>query len=288
MEHRKRGERIQRGESMEVTVAGQTMHAVRWGAGTPVIFLSGSSVLFPWMEYGTFLEECSAFCQVTLLERLGYGNSTIPKGPRTIGGAVAEYRQAWKVLGGPQPVVVMAHSMGFLEALHWAQSAPKEVRALIGIDGATTESYRMFPIERAARTLDLLAKQPLAALLSQAILRRQWKGLPLCKEEKRMLKRRAKLLFANPAWRQEAQNLQQGLQAIQQGSEVEQPTLLFVSNGKGTGQTRDQWRKSAADYCKEHPAARLIPLDRPHDLYRQGSREIVDAIRSSGLLDEQT
>ena len=103
-----------------------------------------------------------------------------------------------------------------------------------------------------------------------------------------MLKRRAKLLFANPAWRQEAQNLQQGLQAIQQGSEVEQPTLLFVSNGKGTGQTRDQWRKSAADYCKEHPAARLIPLDRPHDLYRQGSREIVDAIRSSGLLDEQT
>ena len=152
MEHRKRGERIQRGESMEVTVAGQTMHAVRWGAGTPVIFLSGSSVLFPWMEYGTFLEECSAFCQVTLLERLGYGNSTIPKGPRTIGGAVAEYRQAWKVLGGPQPVVVMAHSMGFLEALHWAQSAPKEVRALIGIDGATPESYRMFPIERAARS----------------------------------------------------------------------------------------------------------------------------------------
>ena len=165
MEHRKRGERIQRGESMEVTVAGQTMHAVRWGAGTPVIFLSGSSVLFPWMEYGTFLEECSAFCQVTLMERLGYGNSTIPKGPRTIGGAVAEYRQAWKVLGGPQPVVVMAHSMGFLEALHWAQSAPKEVRALIGFDGATPESYRMFPIERAARTLDLLAKQPLAALL---------------------------------------------------------------------------------------------------------------------------
>ena len=46
----------------------------------------------------------------------------------------------------PTPVVLCAHSMGFLEALRWAQKYPEEVAALVGLDPATPEVYQTFDL----------------------------------------------------------------------------------------------------------------------------------------------
>ena len=65
---------------------------------------------------------------------------------------VEEYRRALAACGRPVPVVLAAHSMGFLEALHWASKYPEEVSALVGLDPAVPEVYQLMVLLSIAQT----------------------------------------------------------------------------------------------------------------------------------------
>ena len=88
--------------------------------------------------------------------KFGYGHSDLTGGPRDVDTVVEEYRRALAACGRPVPVVLAAHSMGFLEALHWASKYPEEVSALVGLDPAVPEVYQHMDLDAILGRLDAL------------------------------------------------------------------------------------------------------------------------------------
>ena len=115
-----------------------TVQVTRTGYGpTPLVLLSGFSTLFPGLEYGALGTELAKKFPVLIPSKFGYGYSDLTDAPRDVDAIVEEYRAVLSALKVPTPVVLCAHSMGFLEALRWAQKYPEEVAALVGLDPAT-------------------------------------------------------------------------------------------------------------------------------------------------------
>ncbi len=124
-----------------------TVQVTRTGYGpTPLVLLSGFSTLFPGLEYGALGTELAKKFPVLIPSKFGYGYSDLTDAPRDVDAIVEEYRAVLSALKVPTPVVLCAHSMGFLEALRWAQKYPEEVAALVGLDPATPEVYQTFDL----------------------------------------------------------------------------------------------------------------------------------------------
>lgn len=90
---------------------------------------------------------------------------------------VEEYRRVLAALKHPFPVVLAAHSMGFLEALHWASKYPEEISALVGLDPATPDAYQNMDLSSVLRHLEHLGRPDwkraiLFQLVSHSLLRR--------------------------------------------------------------------------------------------------------------------
>ena len=137
------------------------------------MILSGSNILFPGLEYAPLADALREWYSVLIPSKFGYGFSDLTEAPRDVDTVVEEYRRVLAALKHPFPVVLAAHSMGFLEALHWASKYPEEISALVGLDPATPDAYQ---------NMDL-ASVPTLFLLSNG------KGTPLPKEEWRMCAR---------------------------------------------------------------------------------------------------
>lgn len=97
---------------------------------------------FPSLEYKTLAKSLSETYQVIGIEKLGYGRSDLAENNRDIDSVIHEYRSVLQKLGINSPVVLVAHSMGFLEALRWGQQYPFEIAGILGIDPATPDCYR--------------------------------------------------------------------------------------------------------------------------------------------------
>ena len=120
-----------------------TVQVTRTGYGpTPLVLLSGFSTLFPGLEYGALGTELAKKFPVLIPSKFGYGYSDLTDAPRDADAIVEEYRAVLSALKVPTPVVLCAHSMGFLEALRWApgpsgedQPAGVEAEAHLPADG---------------------------------------------------------------------------------------------------------------------------------------------------------
>ena len=157
-----------------VAVGGRALQVSSVGSGpVTLVILSGSNILFPGLEYAPLADALREWYSVLIPSKFGYGFSDLTEAPRDVDTVVEEYRRVLAALKHPFPVVLAAHSMGFLEALHWASKYPEEISALVGLDPATPDAYQ---------NMDL-ASVPTLFLLSNG------KGTPLPKEEWRMCAR---------------------------------------------------------------------------------------------------
>ena len=191
---------------------------------------------------------------------------------------VEEYRRVLSACGIPVPVVLAAHSMGFLEALHWAFKYPEEVSALVGLDPAVPEVYQHMDLEAILSRLEALNRSGwkrtlLFWLLAPALLGR----CPAA--ERRRLMVDARRNFASAVWVNEARDLPRSVRQVEQeGPPLSHPTLFLLSNGKGTPLAGDSWRACGQHYLSALPASSLRTFDLPHDLYRRRPKELTDTI----------
>ena len=119
-----------------VAVGGRAFQVSSGGSGpVSLVMLSGSNILFPGLEYAPLADALREWYSVLIPSKFGYGFSDLTEAPRDVDTVVEEYRRVLAALKHPFPVVLAAHSMGFLEALHWASKYPEEISALVGLDG---------------------------------------------------------------------------------------------------------------------------------------------------------
>ncbi len=255
----------------DVMVFGRKMHACLLGGGEiPILLLSGSGVPLPQVEYSPLTKALSHNHLVVVLEKFGYGASDSVDDSREIRQVVAEYRAAVAALDLSLPLVLAAHSMGFLEALYWAQHYPEEVLALVGIDPATPESYQDVDIAKSEKQLQTLAQKPrLQKVTAKSYCRQLCRRLAIPKSRRVDLEAKALHSIAGPVWLAECRALPDNLDAIAALPLPRTiPTLFFLSNGKGTNMPAPVWRQHGMDFLKGMVYSDSVLLDLPHNLYQ--------------------
>ena len=255
----------------DVTVFGHKMHACLLGGGEiPILLLSGSGIPLPQVEYSPLTRALAQKHLVVILEKFGYGGSDSTDKSREIHHVVAEYRAAVEALDLSLPLVLSAHSMGFLEALYWAQHYPEEVLALIGIDPATPGCYQDFEIAKSEKQLQALAQKPfLQKLAAGRYCRQLFRRLSVPRDRRSDLETKALHSVAGPVWLAECRALPDNLAAINAlPLPRTTPTLFFLSNGKGTPMSTALWRQHGTDFLKAMVYSDLVLLDLPHNLYQ--------------------
>ncbi len=132
-----------------VTVNGHRLHVYSEGAGQPtLVFLAGSGTTAPTFDFRGLSRRLSGDFRTVVVERAGYGWSDDGGTSRDITTVLAETRTALSGSGHDPPYVLLPHSMGGLEALHWANRYPDEVVAIVGLDPAVPPVYEVLPPPR--------------------------------------------------------------------------------------------------------------------------------------------
>ncbi|MGL4736022.1 MAG: alpha/beta fold hydrolase [Cellulosilyticaceae bacterium] len=269
-----------------IYVNGKKMNTYVSGNGDMTcIFLSGSSVLSPKWEYMTLINEVSQYCKTIVIEKLGYGYSDLTECPREIDTVIDEYRYVGKGLGIKTPIILMAHSMGFLEAIRWTQRFPDEIAGIIGIDAATPNAYKDFNVEKQLKSLMFLEKSHLLKkILAHITFKRLCRQRTCTENEKKRLKDVAFTKILNAVWISEAKYLRKNIDTINKSNAIQVPMLFFISNGKGTTQTKKVWREHALDYLSHREQSQYELVEYPHNLYEYMPKEI--ASRSKEFISE--
>lgn len=248
-----------------------------YGQGPVVlVLLSGSGVPFPSFEYRTLAKSLAGPCQVVGIEKLGYGYSDLSGENRNIDSVVHEYRCVLQALGIKTPVVLAAHSMGFLEALRWGQQYPSEVAGILGIDPATPECYREFKVEDAVEKLiEMSHDEPLRRAAAKVLAEQIKTEQDISPMEVKELEDLAFRNLANQNWISEAENLRNSIILVEKNNPYLQiPMLFFLSNGEGTTLGREMWIKCSLQYLNNIKTSQYEIFDYPHNLYQFVYNEI--------------
>lgn len=254
-----------------IIVSEKKLHVYSHGQGnTKIVLLSGSGVPFPQLEYMAFANALSDTYEVLGIEKFGYGHSDLTEDNRNIDVVVDEYRCALKELGIHTPVILAAHSMGFLEALRWGQKYPEEILGILGIDPAVPECYRDFDIEKALEGLmEMSENESLRNQTAEMLMDSLIKEQQISAQERDELTALAKRNLANDCWISEARNLRRSLALVQEhGPYLQIPMLFFLSNGQGTTLEKEVWITHALNYLKDIRLAQFELFDYPHNLYK--------------------
>lgn len=263
------------GEFVEVNGRRNSIYC--YGQGSIVlVLLSGSGVPFPCFEYRALAKAFAETYQVIGIEKPGYGYSDLSEESRTIDGTVHEYRCVLQALGIKTPVVLAAHSMGFLEALRWGQQYPSEIAGILGIDPATPECYREFDVEDAAEKLrEMSQDESIRQAAASALAGQLKKEHDISPVEMKELEVLAFRNLANQNWLSEAEHLRDSICLVEKDNPYLQiPMLFFLSNGEGTTLGKDSWMKYSKQYLGNIHTAQCEAFDYPHNLYKFVYNEI--------------
>lgn len=252
-----------------IMIRNQKMNVgVKGDGDTSVVIVAGSGVAIPTLEYAMLSDALSKYFTVIIPEKLGYGLSDITDENRNADTAVEDYRLALKELGISSPVYLAAHSMGFIEALRWAQMYPNEILGLVGLDAATPEHYKNFNIEQGVESIKMLSENDqIRQSFIETTLQQYTEELSLTPEEKETYLSILQKIAANKVWVNEAQNLKDSIDLADNSGVMQVPTLFFLSNGEGTGMTSEVWQGVAKQYLEKVSNAEQKSYDYAHHLF---------------------
>lgn len=246
-----------------------------------IVLLSGSGVTFPSFEYISLAKALGETYRFVGIEKLGYGYSDMAEGNRHVDTIINEYQSILQKLKINTPVILAAHSMGFLEALRWAQIYPSQICGILGIDPATPECYEDFNIEEAVKGLiNLSENESLKKSSADSIISQLPKEACITQEKEKELKMLAYRNLANQNWISEAQNLKNAIKLIKENNAyIQVPMAFFLSNGEGTTIKKDIWINHALNYLNHINIAQYEIFEYPHNLYKFVYQNIVKSSR---------
>lgn len=118
-----------------VDVNGTKMHVYTEGQGeTTYVILSGGGISAPVLEYKPLWSRFAEHGRVAIVEYMGYGWSEDTDAPRSSDNIVEEIRATLKGADINPPYVLVAHSIGGIYAMAYAQLHEDELDAIIALD----------------------------------------------------------------------------------------------------------------------------------------------------------
>ncbi len=162
-----------------VSVGTINMHLYAQGeAENTLVFLAGHGTSCPTLDFKPLWSQLVDSFTIVVVERAGYGWSSVSNSPRDIDTILEQTRTALQLAGHTAPYVLVPHSMSGLEALRWAQKYPDEVQAIIGLDPSTPMAIHTLPNVQKSQlsVLQFISKIGLTRLIPESDMK---KNLPL-------------------------------------------------------------------------------------------------------------
>lgn len=134
-----------------VEVEGHRMHVYAEekpgkGMNEPtVVLIAGWATPNPYANFSPVYEKLKGKASFAVVERFGYGYSDVTDEDRDIDEITKELHEALEKAGVRPPYVLVPHSLGVLESIHFAQLYPDEVKGMVMIDTGSPEFYETFP-----------------------------------------------------------------------------------------------------------------------------------------------
>mgnify|MGYP000225397052 CR=1 FL=1 len=269
-----------------VEIKQKKIHIYREGDGDfSLVFLAGHGTVAPTLDFKPLWKRLSDNFRIIVIERAGYGWSEPSKIPRDIDTVLEESRKALKLAGESAPYVLIPHSMSGLEAIHWAQKYPEEVKAIIGLDPSVPAVYDDLSLLRSQgkqlKILAIISRVGVTRLMDQATLK---KMLPiilstaLSKADKRIIK----ALFYRSALTRNMVNeidyIPKNIQTIASYPlPAETPMLFFISDG-GDSFFPD-WQEKLTHFLSEITNGQGHHLACGHFVHYEKAEEIADEIK---------
>lgn len=151
-------------------VHGENMHVYTGGQGdVTVVLASGWGTANPYVDFSPLYERLAPHVKFAVYDRFGYGYSDTTDKKRDIDTITDEIHELLEISGQKPPYVLVAHSLGSLETIRYAQKYPDEVQGIVMLDGGNPEYYYNDSVQPASSPLNkLLIKTGVIRLLFQS------------------------------------------------------------------------------------------------------------------------
>lgn len=127
-----------------VQVNGSPLHVYSKGSGKyTVVFAAGFGEFCPYVSFYPLHNEISKDDRVVVYDKPGYGWSDTTEKERDIDIITEEIHGALVSAGEKPPYIFVAHSMGALETIRFAQLYKNELKGIVLIDGRNPELYNI-------------------------------------------------------------------------------------------------------------------------------------------------
>jgi pimeloyl-ACP methyl ester carboxylesterase len=261
-----------------VAVNGHRLHVYAEGEGDlTLVFMAGSGTNAPTLDFRGLYRRLSDDYRTVVVERAGYGWSEDGGTSRDVETVLDETRRALAAAGERGPYVLFSHSMGFLEALHWANGSPDEVAAIVGLDPATPPFYAVMPPPRVMPSLIAFTGRTGLLRLAPSICRGAPAATHLTEAEMAaycsIMVRRT--LTADMLAEVKATQANARLVAAEGIPDV--PFYFFISNGEG--QAVDNWGEILVSYA-EAAGGEYRMLDVGHYVHNEAADVIAEESRA--------
>ena len=262
----------------QVLVNGHQINVYVEGDGSEtIVVLSGAGIASPILDFKEVSESLSKQYKIVIVERAGYGYSDDSNHSRDVMEVLSETRQALSQANITGPFIILSHSMASLESLAWQEKYPDEVKALIGLDWALPSSYENLKDNQALLTVAYWSSK--IGLLRYFPESFYIKNQTLTETERKQYRFLAYKQLMSQAMLHESQTLKENAKKVPSSINPKIPTLLLVSNGKGTGFSQFEWQRYAERFASDQSNVQVVYMDAPHDLYHYQSDAIVSRIK---------
>ncbi len=240
--------------SHTVAVNGRRVNVYIEGEGKEtLVFMAGSGTSAPVLDFKPLWSRLTDRCRTAVLERAGYGFSSIAPGiPRDINSLLEEARLSLQKAQVHPPYILVPHSMSALTALYWARMFPHEVKAVIGIDPAVPETYDFLPIPPlfVLRMMSLLGVLGITRWIPAMVHSPVLLDGSLSEKEQEIYKglvhRRTFTVNMIDEIRSAAVNAQT---VLKEGVPKDTPMLFFITDGREV--KTDCWRELLVNYVHQ-------------------------------------
>jgi Predicted hydrolases or acyltransferases (alpha/beta hydrolase superfamily) len=121
------------------------MHIYRTGMGHPTIVMTcGSGTPSAYTDFSIIQQKITGITRTCIYERPGYGWSEPASIPRDTEQIVSDLHRLLEKAGEKPPYIIVAHSMGAMEALLYTYKYPEEVAGIVLISGTSPYKHMYY------------------------------------------------------------------------------------------------------------------------------------------------
>lgn len=265
----------------QVKVNGYMMNVYTEGNGEiTMVFMSGGGTSSPVLDFKSLYSQMSDEYRVVVIEKIGYGFSDVADVDRDIDSILSDTRQALKQADIQGPFVLCPHSMSGIEAIYWAQTYPNEVIAIIGLDMAVPKAYETYNINLGmVKFGKLIVDTGIIRWIPSLAESDAIKYGSLTDAEKELYKVVFYRRTATKTMINELKQIKKNAALVTKNGDINVPTLIFSSNGQGTGWNKEEWSSFQSDFIENCSNGAVIELESSHYVHDIEYKKIAEEIK---------